>query len=155
MIKQEKSASRWSVPCFGNRFFALWRSENSWLSGCKMAARYSKWLPTVLRTDSSHYRHQKMATLWRIFTLWWGISPIGTHWAVFSAFQWAFYFHLTMISFYSDFAGIDYHRQARHHCTFSKDSCKKIRYRSGTIVIYTAICVYLGKIHIWVVEFQP
>ena len=58
-----------------------------------------------------------MTALWRIFAGCWGISPIRTHWAVFNAFQWAFYFHLTTILFYSNFAGMDYRRQARHHCS--------------------------------------
>ena len=83
----------------------------------KMATHCSKWLPAVFRVDFSLYRHRKMATLWKIFAGRWGILPIGTHWAVFNAFQWTFYFHLMMISFYSNFAGTDYCRQVRHHCT--------------------------------------
>ena len=38
---------------------------------------------------------------------------------VFNAFQWVFSFCLTRISFYSDFAGMDYPRQARHHCIWN------------------------------------
>ena len=71
-------------------------------SGFKMATGCRKWLPAVLGTDSSHYRHQKMAAVWRIFVGRAGISPIGTHWTVFNAFQWFFYFtwhfHSTAIS---------------------------------------------------------
>ena len=52
-------ASRWSVPCFGNQFFTLLRSANSWSSGFKIATGFQNGPPLFSRTDSSLYRYQK------------------------------------------------------------------------------------------------
>ena len=43
-------------------------------------------------------------------------SPLERIEPVFNAFQWAFSFRLMMILLNSDFNGMNYPHQARHHC---------------------------------------
>ena len=90
-------------PASGTNF-CFTTIRNSWSSGFKMATSWRKCPPAVLRDGFLTAQAWKMAT--PMEDLRWTVSfqPIGTHWGVFNAFQWAFLFRFTMFSLYRDFA---------------------------------------------------
>ena len=104
---------------------------------------------TIKTADHRVFKMALRCIYGRFFAERWGILPIGTHWAVFNAFQWAFLFHLMRITLYSDFAGTDYPRQVRHHCSCLLVSCElfgQLGWRSQAVGYVTVkLTVPLGE----------